>query len=88
MNGLELGRRLQQSAPDLPIVYLTVYSDALFEKRPILGGNEAFVDKPISPAALYEAISLALYGRLDGLCRRAEAAPAKAPAPVPHTAWV
>lgn len=88
MNGLELGRRLQQSSPDLPIVYLTGYSDALFEERPILGANEAYLDKPIVPAALYEAVSLALYGRLGGLRRREDAAPPKEPPLVQHTAWV
>lgn len=86
MNGLELGRRLQLVTPDLPILYLTGYSDALFEERPILGANEAYVDKPISPAALYEAISMALYGRLGRLRRRDDVVtPA---ALVQHTAWV
>ena len=87
MNGLELGRRLQQSAPDLPILYLTGFSDALFEERPILGANETFVDKPISPAGLYEAASMALYGRLSGLRRRAPGAP-KPVELVHQTAWV
>jgi two-component system cell cycle sensor histidine kinase/response regulator CckA len=86
MNGLELGRRLQQTNPDLKILYLTGHSDALFEERPLLGANEAFVDKPISSAGLHQAVSLALYGHLTGLIRRGETAkPAAAPQ---NTAWV
>jgi two-component system cell cycle sensor histidine kinase/response regulator CckA len=88
MNGLELGRRLQLVTPDLPILFLTGYSDALFEERPILGPNEAYVDKPISPAALYEAISMALYGRLDRLRRRDDVVTPTAAAMVQQTAWV
>ena len=88
MNGLELGRRLQQSTPDLKVLYLTGHSDALFEERPILGANEAFVDKPISSTGLHQAVSLALYGHLTGLKRRG-AEPAPATAATPHnTAWV
>jgi len=86
MNGLELGRRLQQNNPDLKILYLTGHSDALFEERPLLGANEAFVDKPISSAGLHQAISLALYGHLTGLVRRGEAP--KPPTAPQNTAWV
>ena len=86
INGLELGRRLQQVAPDLSILYLTGYSDALFEERPILGANEAYVDKPISAPALYEAISMALYGRLGRLRRRDDVVTPGAR--VQQTAWV
>ena len=71
MTGLELGRRLQAETPDLKVLYLTGHSDALFEERPILGANEAFVDKPVSPKGLHEAVSLALYGHLAGLTVRA-----------------
>lgn len=85
MNGLELGRRPQHVTPDLPILYLTGYSDALFDERPILGANEAYVDKPISATGLYEAISMALHGRLGHLRRRDVVKPA---ALVQHTAWV
>jgi CheY-like chemotaxis protein len=88
INGLELGRRLQQSTPDLSILYLTGYSDALFTERPILGANEAYVDKPISPAGLYEAVSMALYGRLGGLRRRADQRQPRPQVLVQHTAWV
>lgn len=75
MSGLELGRRLQQVSPDLKILYLTGYSDALFEGRPVLGTNEVYVDKPVSPAGLLQAVSMALYGRTGGLIKRVRSAP-------------
>jgi CheY-like chemotaxis protein len=87
MNGLELGRRLRQANPDLKVLYLTGYSDALFEERPLLGANEAFVDKPISPTGLHQAVSLALYGHLTGLVRRGEAV-SKPATVAQNTAWV
>jgi CheY-like chemotaxis protein len=86
MNGLELGRRLRQQVPDLPVLYLTGYSDALFDERPILSANEAFVDKPISSRGLHEAISLALYGRLGRLIPREGDEPAAAAPALLHTA--
>jgi CheY-like chemotaxis protein len=95
MNGLELGRRLQRLTPDLKVLYLTGYSDALFEERPILGANEAFVDKPITPRGLHEAISQALFGHLNGLTRRERTVkPVRAPLAAPagagdqQTAWI
>ena len=86
MTGLELGRRLQAETPDLKVLYLTGHSDALFEERPILGANEAFVDKPITPRGLQEAVSLALFGHLAGLSRRDGAPAPKPPALGQHTA--
>lgn len=88
MNGLELGRRLQQRSPDLPILYLTGYSDALFEERPLLGANEAFLDKPVSPRGLHEAISMALYGHLGGLTKRDDLSSAKPQVLFQTTAWL
>jgi len=83
MNGLELGRRLRQQIPDLPVLYLTGHSEALFDERPILSANEAFVDKPISSRGLHEAISQALYGRIGRLIPREHDGPAAAaPAPL------
>lgn len=88
MNGLELGRRLQQVSPDLKILYLTGYSDALFEERPMLGANEVYVDKPVSPTGLHQAISMALYGRIGGLIKRGRLTPPKPEALCQQTTWV
>ena len=62
MQGDELARRLRQMDPDAKILYLTAYSDRLFEHRHALWANEAFVEKPVSMDGLLEAVSLILFG--------------------------
>jgi CheY-like chemotaxis protein len=62
--GDELARRLRQSQPDLKILYLTGYSDRLFDERTLLWEDEAFLDKPVTVQGLLEAISLLLVGRV------------------------
>lgn len=58
VDGEELARRLRQAQPDLPILYLTGFSDRLFAERSLLGDGEAFLDKPCSPKGLLEAVEL------------------------------
>jgi DNA-binding response OmpR family regulator len=62
MNGDELARRLRAGEPDLPVLYLTGFSDRLFADRMQLWENEAFLDKPTTVKGLLEAVSL--------VCRR------------------
>jgi CheY-like chemotaxis protein len=64
MRGEELARRLRQADPDLKILYLTGFSDSLFEARPLLWEDEAFLEKPVSVQALLEAAALLLVGRV------------------------
>ena len=47
MNGDELARRLRATDPDLPVLYLTGFSDRLFADRMQLWQSEAFLDKRI-----------------------------------------
>jgi CheY-like chemotaxis protein len=58
MNGDELARRLRVTEPDLPVLYLTGFSDRLFADRMQLWKNEAFLDKPCTVKGLLEAVSL------------------------------
>lgn len=64
IQGDELARRLRQTDPDLKILYLTGYSDRLFEERAVLWEDEAFLDKPVTAQGLLEAVSLLLVGRV------------------------
>ena len=64
IQGDELARRLRRTDPDLKILYLTGYSDRLFEQRTLLWEDEAFLDKPVSVQGLLEAVSLLLVGRV------------------------
>jgi CheY-like chemotaxis protein len=58
IGGEELARRLRMTQPDLPVLYLTGFSDRLFMDRQLLGEHEAFLDKPCTPTGLIEAVSL------------------------------
>ena len=64
MNGDELARGLRRADPDLKVLYLTGFSDRLFEEKPILWESEAFLDKPCSIKGLEQAVSLLLYGHI------------------------
>jgi len=62
IRGDELARRLRQLDPELKVLYLSAYSDWLFQERKTLWENEAFVEKPVSVKGLLEAVSLMLFG--------------------------
>jgi CheY-like chemotaxis protein len=64
MNGDELAARLRQAMPNLKVLYLTGFSQALFNSRGTLWEGEAFLEKPAGPAALVEGVSLLLFGCL------------------------
>ena len=64
MSGDELARRLRQNQPGLKVLYLTGYSDRLFNSKGSLWTDEAFLEKPCSMNGLLEAVSLLMRGRL------------------------
>ena len=64
MTGAELARRLRLDQPHLKVLYLTGYADQLFTEKVTLWEDEAFLEKPCSAAALLEAVSLAITGRI------------------------
>ena len=65
MSGCELARRLRMSNPDIKVLYVTGYSDRLFEEKVMMWENEAFVEKPCSLKALLEAVSLLWSHHID-----------------------
>ena len=64
MTGDELAQRLRKSDPRLKVLYLTGYSDQLFEQKASLWADEAFLEKPATVRGLLEAVSLLLNGRV------------------------
>lgn len=64
MNGDEVARRARLGRPDLKVLYLTGFSDHLFNAKSMLWTDEAFLDKPCSMKELTEAVSLLLFGQL------------------------
>jgi two-component system cell cycle sensor histidine kinase/response regulator CckA len=67
MSGDELARELRTQRPSLKVLFLTGFSDRLFDLRPSLSSNEAFLDKPVSMTVLREAVSQMLFGHARGL---------------------
>jgi two-component system cell cycle sensor histidine kinase/response regulator CckA len=66
MTGDELARRLRLAEPKLKILYLTGYSDRLFQDKATLWEDEAFLEKPCTVKSLKEAVSLLLSGHVGG----------------------
>jgi two-component system cell cycle sensor histidine kinase/response regulator CckA len=64
MDGDELAARLRQRTPDLKVLYFTGYSQALFANRSTLWEGEAFIDKPCTPAAILQAVSMLVFNQL------------------------
>jgi CheY-like chemotaxis protein len=64
MRGDELATRLRQAQRDLKVLYLTGFSDKLFQEKITLWEGEAFLDKPTSAQGLLEAVSLLISGHV------------------------
>jgi signal transduction histidine kinase/DNA-binding response OmpR family regulator len=56
MGGPELGRRLGESRPGLPVLYMSGYPLDEVVRRGLLQENEPFLQKPFVPAALIDAV--------------------------------
>lgn len=64
MEGHELSRRLRAANPNLRVLYLTGFSDKLFDAKQQMWDLEAYLDKPFSAKSLREAVALLMVGRL------------------------
>lgn len=66
MSGPELAERLQQSWPDLPVVYMSGYTKDTVVQRGVAAGETGFVQKPFKAAELAARVSEVLNaGRHD-----------------------
>jgi two-component system response regulator ChvI len=59
-NGIEVLRRMRAARIDLPVIFLTVLSDQIFEEAALLGGAVDFVEKSRSFTILERRIQLTL----------------------------
>jgi two-component system cell cycle sensor histidine kinase/response regulator CckA len=64
VSGDELARRIRKIEPTMPVLYVTGYSDELFKQKPLLWQDEAFLDKPCSPASVVDAVSMLMNARV------------------------
>ena len=62
MSGRSLARELRKTQRGLKVLYLTGHADALFDQASTLELDEAFIEKPITGAALREAVARHLFG--------------------------
>lgn len=62
-NGIEVLRRMRAEGFDLPVIFLTVLSDQIFEEAALLGGAVDFIEKSRSFTIVERRIQLIL-GRL------------------------
>jgi CheY-like chemotaxis protein len=64
MSGRQLSVALRNVRRGLKVVYLTGHADELFGDLTLLEPHEAFIEKPISPPLVREAVSLHLFGTI------------------------
>jgi CheY-like chemotaxis protein len=79
LRGDAMAGRMQAARPGLKVLYVTGHSAVLFDDRPKLWEDEAFLDKPFSSGGLLQALSLLRWGTLDG--------PRAAGPPSPGKGW-
>lgn len=65
LTGDEVARRFRAAKPDVKVLYITGYADALFDERATMWDGEAFLEKPFSRQGLIEAVSLLLFGSVN-----------------------
>jgi two-component system response regulator ChvI len=67
MNGIEVLRRLRQINQDVPVIFLTVLSDQIYEEAALLSGAVDFVEKSRSFTILLKRMGLILGGVKAGM---------------------
>jgi diguanylate cyclase (GGDEF)-like protein len=60
MDGIEVTRRLHEKS-DVPVVYLTAYSDPALIERAVLSGGHGFLVKPVDDRGFRAAIDMAIH---------------------------
>lgn len=66
MNGIEVLRRLRQINTEMPVIFLTVLSDQIYEEAALLSGAVDFVEKSRSFTILLKRMALILGGAKTG----------------------
>ena len=64
LSGPHFIEQLRRKETDMKVLYVTGYSDQLFEERETLWVDEAFLEKPFTPRAILESVALLLYGHI------------------------
>jgi CheY-like chemotaxis protein len=67
MRGDELARLMFDRQRTLKVVYLTGFTERLYDMRPSLWDHETVLEKPVTLAQLHDAVSIALFGHRGGI---------------------
>ncbi|MFL5536870.1 MAG: response regulator, partial [Gemmatimonadales bacterium] len=62
IGGRELARRLRESRPGLPVVFMSGYTDDVVIRRGLLESGVPFLEKPLSPVKLAQKMRQVLDG--------------------------
>ncbi|RMH64260.1 MAG: DNA-binding response regulator [Bacteroidetes bacterium] len=62
INGIEVLRRLRESGVDLPVIFLTVLGDQIYEEAALTGGAIDFIEKSRSFAIVQRRMEIILSG--------------------------
>jgi two-component system cell cycle sensor histidine kinase/response regulator CckA len=65
LGGSELARRLRERRPELPIVFMTGYTDDIVSRRGLLDTDVPFLEKPLSPDTIVRKMREVLSGRIE-----------------------
>jgi PAS domain S-box-containing protein len=57
INGKELATKVLELLPDVPVIYISGYTDGEIARRGLLGPEAAFLQKPFSPDAIVRAVA-------------------------------
>ena len=71
MDGLELQRRLADTAPSLPVIIITGHGDIAMAVRAIKAGALDFIEKPFSDDTILDGIAQALASQEEARSREA-----------------
>lgn len=66
ISGIEVLKRLREDKPEIPVIFLTVLSDQIYEEAALLSGAVDFVEKSRSFAILARRMELILQGAKRG----------------------
>jgi len=72
MDGIELLRRLRARGVDVPVIFLTVLSDEIYEEAALAGGAVDFVEKSRSLSILLKRMRIIVDGRKGQEAAQAE----------------
>jgi len=72
MNGRELAAAVRQANPDVRVLYVTGFADALFTGVNELGPAESFIEKPFGADGILEATRLLMFGQISNVAKQAD----------------